>query len=129
MQVNIEKFQNSKKFNFGKLCSLLTSKQNQVQFAQTVKILPKVGKCEKCHGKPTSDKLTYRSSESNYIYFVCDECKAKISVRANTFMSKSRLSIRKMISMAYWWSSWSTYDQIRKVLFIANDRYKFQFIF
>ena len=115
-QAKIAKYKTcEKKFNFGKLACMLETKYDQVEFAQETGLLGRHGKCVKCN-LLTDEHLTFRSNFSNYVYFTC-KCGSKVSVRSNTFMSKSRLSIRKMLSMAYWWTSWTaTYDQIRKVV-------------
>ena len=102
-------FQNMGKFNYGKLLKRLNSKQDQLAFLQEFGLINKSRKCDNC------DKmLDIIYSDNNYHYFRCFPCNKKFSIRSETILSNSNISLRKFVLLIYLFvANYWTYKQIQ----------------
>ena len=99
--MSLSKYKNTR-INLGKLVQMILDIESQVNFLQESKILPKSNNCEKCSEPRNS--LEYKK---NYVYFKCEKCQGKQSVRHGTILSKSRMSMRRFILLTYTFVQWS----------------------
>ena len=108
-----------KVINFVKLAKKVDSDEDQIRFLQETNIFPIETKCESCNS--TVSKIYV---DKNYHYFRCVKCKVKISVRDQTFLSKSRISLRKFILLVYIFVTnlW-TYQQIQVIIQILLENF------
>ena len=115
---NVLNFRRNPKITLGKLILLIPTLATQVYFLQETHILPKSGQCGKCDNIQTELEF-----DRNYVFFRCHQCKTKQSIRKNTILSKSHLSLRRFILICYAFVQFTwTYHQgmNEKLLFNLN---------
>ena len=78
-----------KRTNLVRLAASLETRRAQVEYLREKGALPTTTECQKC-GEPVT-KTEYCP---NKIDFRCGRCKAKTSVRKNTILYNSKLSLR-----------------------------------
>ena len=111
-------FQIMGKFNYGKLLKRLQTRKDQIAFLHELGLIPKSRKCENCE-----KVLDVIYSQKDYNFFRCFACDKKFSVRADTILSNSKISLRKFVLLIYLFiANYWTYKQIQ-VYFL-----KFKFI-
>ena len=112
------KYRINRNFNLGRLLSLIPDQSQQIEFLQTLGILPKEQKCEKCTKASGETILATKlviPENNHYVHFRC-KCTAKISIRRGLFMFASKLSFRRFILLAYSFTRWTwSYDQTIQV--------------
>ena len=85
-----------KKTTFGKLVMKLQSGDDQIKFLQDANILHKTKCCPMC------DKvLEDIYKDKNYHYFKCHTCNKKVSIRSDTILSNSNISLRRFALLSY----------------------------
>ena len=97
-------------FNFARLLKKLQTGSDQVEFLQEFGILPKSRKCGIC------DKVLNEIfvKKKKYYFFRCSDCDKQISIRTDTILSNSNLSIRKFVLLVYIFvMNYWTYRQIQ----------------
>ena len=89
-------FRPMKPLNYGRLLKKLNTEEDQIKFLQQHDILKTEINCLTC-----SKLLTKVYSHKDYYYFRCLECAKKMSIRTNSLLSNSKVSLRKFTIMAY----------------------------
>ena len=78
-----------KRTNLVKLAAQLGTRATQVEYLRAKGVLPTQVTCQKC-----GDLVTKTEYCTNKTDFRCSSCKAKTSVRKNTVLYNSKISLR-----------------------------------
>ena len=110
-------FYKSKRINIGKLVGKLPDLKSQIHFLQETKILPETQTCTPCN-----QVLTKLSITGNYVFFRCNKCSKRISIRQGTVLSNCNLSLRRFILLVYAFTqhNW-TYKQVDIEVCLTSD--------
>ena len=105
------------RINLGKLCSKLSTLTPQVEFLQSVNILPTTIQCSQC-----DVSLVKWKAEGQKVYFRSAACKAKTNIRQGTLLYMSKISFRRFVLLAYCFTnSEMTYPMIQNETSMTSD--------
>ena len=107
----------------GQLTQKISDKKKQVHFLQRVGVIPRSIQCTKCQLPVTNIDCSDKNGTPT---FRCSKCSRRRSVRTSTFMSNSKLSLRRIIILGIimtvdFWELYCLCKAVCKADFISTN--------